>query len=136
MTPVKDAICVLRSSSLDTIISPCYSNSVVTKEHQVDRVLDALGHRTRREILAILKGTALPVGEIAGRLPISRPAVSKHLRILEEAGLVEYTSSGTRNIFKLRSKGFEAARAYLHSYWDEALANFQRAAEGPEGSEQ
>ena len=91
--------------------------------------MDALGHQTRRAILALLQDTALAVGDIAERLPISRPAVSKHLRILENAGLVEYRSSGTRNIFRLRVQGFATARAYLASFWDEALANFQRVAE-------
>jgi DNA-binding transcriptional ArsR family regulator len=102
---------------------------MVTKETSADRVMDALGHQTRRDILALLKAAAMPVGEIADRLPISRPAVSKHLRILEEAGLVEYTSSGTRNIFRLSASGFKAARTYVASFWDEALANFQRVAE-------
>ncbi|HEX9989514.1 MAG TPA: ArsR family transcriptional regulator [Chloroflexia bacterium] len=68
-------------------------------------------------------------------MPISRPAVSKHLRILESAGLVEYTSRGTRNIFRLRSSGFGAARAYVEGFWDDALANFQRVAEGQAESE-
>jgi DNA-binding transcriptional ArsR family regulator len=97
-----------------------------------DQVMDALGHQTRRAILALLKESALPVGDIATRLPISRPAVSKHLRILKHAGLVEYTSSGTRNIFRLRAAGFGAARAYLESFWEEALASFQRVAESHE----
>ncbi len=91
--------------------------------------MDALGHQTRRDILALLKETAMPVGDIAVRLPISRPAVSKHLRILEDAGLVEYTSSGTRNIFRLKPTGFETARVYVESFWDEALANFQAITE-------
>ena len=91
--------------------------------------MDALGHQTRRDILALLKETAMPVGDIAGRLPVSRPAVSKHLRILQNAGLVEYTSTGTRNIFRLRSSGFDAARSYVEGFWEEALANFQRVAE-------
>jgi DNA-binding transcriptional ArsR family regulator len=94
--------------------------------------MDALGHQTRRDILALLRHSALPVGDIASRLPISRPAVSKHLRVLEHAGLVEHTSSGTRNIFRLRAAGFDAARAYLESFWDTALANFQRLAESKE----
>ena len=102
---------------------------MVTKEQYGDLVLDALGHKTRRDILALLKEAAMPVGNIADRLPISRPAVSKHLRILENAGLVEYTSSGTRNIFRLRSSGFEMAGAYLAGFWDEALAKFRRVAE-------
>lgn len=91
--------------------------------------MDALGHQTRRDILALLRAAPRPVGDIAGQLPISRPAVSKHLRILERAGLVEHIPSGTRNIFRLRSAGFESARAYLDSFWDQALANFQHIAE-------
>lgn len=109
---------------------------MVTEAQPVDLVMDALGHQTRRDILALLRESALPVGDIAGRLPISRPAVSKHLRMLEQAGLVEHTSSGTRNIFRLRAAGFGAARAYLEGFWDEALASFQRAAERQGGPEQ
>lgn len=71
----------------------------------------------------------MPVGVIAAQLPISRPAVSKHLRILNQAGLVEYDTSGTRNIFRLRPSGFETARLYLENFWDQALANFQHVAE-------
>jgi DNA-binding transcriptional ArsR family regulator len=95
-------------------------------------VLDALGNQVRRDILGMLKAESLPVGDIAARLPISRPAVSKHLRILENAGLVEYTTNGTRNIFRLRAGGFLAARAYVEGFWDEAMQNFVRLAEeGP-----
>ena len=102
---------------------------MVTEQLFGDRVMDALGHRTRRDILALLREAPMPVGDIAERLPVSRPAVSKHLRILESAGLVEYTSSGTRHIFRLSQGGFQAARAYLEGFWDEALANFRRVAE-------
>lgn len=98
---------------------------MVTNEADADRVLDALGHPTRREILALLRQSPLAVGEIAERLPISRPAVSKHLRQLQAAGLVEFSPSGTRNIFHLRQAGFAAARSYLDGFWAEALANFQ-----------
>ncbi len=97
--------------------------------------MDALGHKTRREILTLLKETSMPVGDIADRLPISRPAVSKHLRILEDAGLVEYTSIGTRNIFRLSTIGFSAARTYVDSFWDQALANFKRVAEETESAD-
>jgi DNA-binding transcriptional ArsR family regulator len=100
---------------------------MITKENEIDRIMDALGDRTRREILTLLKESAMAVGDIAARVPVSRPAVSKHLRILENAGLVSYTSSGTRNIFRLNTRGFDAARSYLESFWDEALANFQAA---------
>lgn len=103
---------------------------MVTIETQpIDRVMDALGHQTRRDILALLKQNPMPVGAIAARLPISRPAVSKHLRILEQAGLVEYESSGTRNIFRLRPGGFQVARGYLEQFWDQALTNFKFVAE-------
>ncbi|HEX8230850.1 MAG TPA: metalloregulator ArsR/SmtB family transcription factor [Chloroflexia bacterium] len=104
---------------------------MVTNNRGADLALDALGNQTRRDILALLREEALPVGDIAARLPISRPAVSKHLRVLENAGLVEYTTSGTRNIFRLRAGGFQAARAYVEAFWDEALANFLRVAEDP-----
>lgn len=91
--------------------------------------MDALGHQTRRDILQLLREEPLPVGAIAAQLPISRPAVSKHLRILSQAGLVEHDPSGTRNIFRLRPSGFEMARLYLENFWDRALANFQQVAE-------
>ena len=94
-----------------------------------NRVLDALGNQTRRDILALLQESPLTVGSIAMRLPISRPAVSKHLRILQEAGLVAYNPEGARNIFYLQPAGFREARAYLDLFWAEALVNFKRLAE-------
>jgi len=107
-----------------------------TAEKQLaGRALDALGHQTRRDILSLLREGPLPVGSIAARLPISRPAVSKHLRILEKAGLVAFTAQGTRNIFYLKPAGFGAARVYLAQFWDEALANFKRVAEEVDESE-
>lgn len=90
-------------------------------------VMDALGHQTRRDILTLLRSGPMPVGAIAAQLPISRPAVSKHLRMLQHAGLVEYDPKGASNIFRLRYSGFQMARIYLDSFWDEALANFQQA---------
>ncbi len=89
-------------------------------------VFDALGHGTRRDILALLQSGPLAVGEIARELPVSRPAVSKHLRMLSEAGLVVHSSSGNRNVFRLDESGFEAARAYLDEFWTVALDNFER----------
>jgi DNA-binding transcriptional ArsR family regulator len=97
---------------------------------KTDRVFDALGHQTRRDILSLLRDGPMPVGAIAARLPISRPAVSKHLRILEEVGLVVYNEQGTRNIFSLKPAGFQDAKTYLEAFWGEALENFQRLAEG------
>jgi len=109
-----------------------YSNPMVTNETETDHVLDALGHPTRRQILALLREQPLAVGEIAMQLPISRPAVSKHLRQLEAAGLVEYTSIGTRNIFQLRVAGFATARTYVERFWEDALTRFQHATEAQE----
>jgi predicted ArsR family transcriptional regulator len=109
---------------------------MVTNEVQSGVVLDALGHQTRRDILALLRAEPLPVGDIASRLPISRPAVSKHLRILERAGLVQHTAHGTQNIFRLRQSGFSAARMYLESFWDEALVRFRQVAEEAVEAEQ
>jgi DNA-binding transcriptional ArsR family regulator len=96
---------------------------------QAAQALNALGSQVRRDILAMLREEPLPVGSIAEKLPISRPAVSKHLRILTNAGLVECQTSGTRNIFYLNSSGFQHARRYLELFWDEALLNFKRVAE-------
>lgn len=97
--------------------------------------MDALGHQTRRDILKLLQLRPQPVGEIAAQLPISRPAVSKHLRILGQAELVEYDARGASNIFRLRPTGFKAAQAYLESFWDEALLNFKMLAEEAGGEE-
>jgi predicted transcriptional regulator len=108
---------------------------LIKEKQQAERVLNALGHQTRRDILALLRAGPLPVGSIAVRLPISRPAVSKHLRILQQAGLVGYQASGTRNIFYLKPSGFHEAKVYLESFWDEALANFQRVAAESDQSE-
>jgi DNA-binding transcriptional ArsR family regulator len=102
---------------------------VVTKDRNIDIVLDALGNRARRDILGMLQKSDLSVGDIAARLPVSRPAVSKHLRILVKADLVEFTPVGTSNIFRIKYQGFETARDYLDSFWSEALINFKRAAE-------
>ena len=100
-----------------------------------ETIFDALGQGTRREILALLKTGPMAVGEIAGRLPVSRPAVSKHLRVLSEAGLVEHTTTGTRNVFQLDQSGFEAARDFLERFWTVALDNFERlvASKGKRG---
>lgn len=95
-------------------------------------MLDALGNRTRRDILSILQEGAQPVGAIAARLPVSRPAVSKHLRLLQDVGLVDYHTRGRRNVFYLRPGGFRDAHTYLEQFWSDALTNFQRFAESDE----
>lgn len=94
-----------------------------------EKVFEALGHAVRRQILEFLREGALEVGSIASRLPISRPAVSKHLKVLKDAGLVECRAEGTRNIFTLDVDGFESARRYLEPFWEDALESFKEAAE-------
>lgn len=94
-----------------------------------EEVFDALGNPVRREIMRLLAPGPRPVGEIAAELPVSRPAVSKHLRILEDAKLVVHDKQGNRNVFRLHPAGFEAARQWLEAFWDDALARFTLVAE-------
>lgn len=96
-------------------------------------VLDALGDPTRRAILERLRDGPGAVTEIAGGLPVSRPAVSQHLRVLREAGLVSERRDGTRRIYRLEPAGLSDLRAYLASFWDVALADLKATAESREG---
>ncbi len=94
-----------------------------------DAIFDTLGNPQRRAIVRLLAPGPRSVGEIAAELPISRPAVSKHLRLLESAQLVTHVSRGNRNEFRLQPEGFEAARAWLQSFWGNALSRFAVVAE-------
>jgi DNA-binding transcriptional ArsR family regulator len=85
-----------------------------------DVVFDALGDATRRRIVQCLRSGPLPVGELAAGLPVGRPAVSKHLKVLEGAGLVEHHSVGTRNLYALAPPGFAALQQWLVGTWDAA----------------
>ncbi|MFM9938164.1 MAG: ArsR/SmtB family transcription factor [Hyphomicrobiaceae bacterium] len=87
--------------------------------------LDALGSPMRRAILQELRACPLAVGEIADRLPVSRPAISRHLKILEEAGLVEAQEEGTRNVYSVRLKGFASVREFMDDFWTSALERLQ-----------
>lgn len=91
--------------------------------------IGALGDPTRRLIFEKLAAGPLSVGELAQRLPVSRPAVSQHLRTLKEAGLVTDRAAGTRRIYQVDPSGVARLRAYLDQIWHEALAAFKRAAE-------
>jgi DNA-binding transcriptional ArsR family regulator len=91
--------------------------------------LDALGDENRREILRLLSTGDQPVRQIASALPISRPAVSRHHRLLKEAGLVEEEARGTRRIYRLREQGLIAIQQYLESVWGEAATRFRIFAE-------
>jgi DNA-binding transcriptional ArsR family regulator len=93
-------------------------------------VLDALGDPTRRAVLELLRNGERPVGELATALPVSRPAVSQHLRVLRGAGLVTERRDGTRRLYRVDPEGLAALRAYLETYWSDVLAAFKEAAEG------
>src|SRR2546423_392083 len=91
--------------------------------------LEALGDPTRRAVFERLRDGPRAVGEIARGLPVSRPAVSQHLRVLKGAGLVTDEQRGTRRIYRIEPDGLGELRAYLDRFWDEALASFREAAE-------
>jgi DNA-binding transcriptional ArsR family regulator len=90
---------------------------------------EALGDPNRREILRLLGAEDLAVGEIAEAMPISRPAVSRHLRLLKDAGLVAERAQGTRRIYQLQAEGLEAVQAYVQGVWGEAANRFRLVAE-------
>lgn len=92
--------------------------------HHVDRALDALGDPQRRAIVRALRAGPTPVGALAEQLPIGRPAVSKHLRVLEGAGLVEHRSVGTRNLYSLAPEALVPLQRWLVDTWDTALDAF------------
>jgi len=95
-----------------------------------ERVLDALGDPTRRRVLEVLREGERAVGDLAGELPVSRPAVSQHLRVLKGAGLVSERRDGTRHLYAVDTAGLTALRTYLEAFWDAALASFKEAADG------
>ena len=90
---------------------------------------DALGNSHRRAIVELLAGQPRSVREIADELPISRPAVSRHLRVLNNAGLVSDERAGTRHLYRLEPEGAEAARRYLEEVWGQVSARFRLFAE-------
>ena len=91
--------------------------------------LAALADPTRRQIFERLARKPLSVGAIADDLPVSRPAVSQHLRVLKDAGLVVDERDGTKRVYRIDPRGIEAMRKYLDRLWDRALAAFKAAAE-------
>ena len=98
---------------------------MITNRHP----LDALGHPTRRQIFELLRTGPRSVGELAAGLPVSRPAVSQHLRVLEDVGLVAHQRNGTRNVYELDSAGVTVLRDWVDGFWNEALARFKATAE-------
>ena len=91
--------------------------------------LDALSDATRRHIFEQLKAGPRSVGDLAAGLPVSRPAVSQHLRVLEDVGLVTHRRNGTRHLYELDATGVAVLRDWVDGFWTEALARFKQAAE-------
>jgi DNA-binding transcriptional ArsR family regulator len=98
--------------------------------------LTALGDPTRRAIFELLADGPRPVGAIAAQLPVTRPAVSQHLKVLKDAGLVIDRPDGTRRLYQLDPEGVGALRAYFERFWDRALAAFKHAVEQPKEKDQ
>jgi DNA-binding transcriptional ArsR family regulator len=94
--------------------------------------LVALADPTRREILERLRAGPRAVGELAGELPVTRPAVSQHLRVLKDAGLVSDRSQGRRRLYRVDPRGLAELRSYLEGFWEAALADLAAAAETEE----
>ena len=96
----------------------------------------ALGDPTRRAIFEVVARQPTTVGNLAAQFDVSRPAVSQHLKVLKDAGLVADTPVGTARIYRLEPRGIEAMRHYLDRFWDKALASFAAAAEAEENEEE
>ena len=93
------------------------------------RAIEVLADPTRRSVFERLRRGPLPVGKLAAGLDVSRPAVSQHLRVLENAGLVRARQEGTRRIYAIELHGLEEIRTWLDGFWDDVLAAFQAEAE-------
>jgi DNA-binding transcriptional ArsR family regulator len=104
----------------------------VTAPHLAGDPFEALGDPNRRAIVELLGSGGRSVREIADALPISRPAVSRHLRLLKDAGLVVEEPRGTRRIYRLQVEGVEAVQRYLTQVWGDAAARFRLVAENTE----
>jgi DNA-binding transcriptional ArsR family regulator len=94
-----------------------------------DRQLDALGDPTRRAVLKLLRRGPTSVADIAAEFPISRPAISQHLRVLKDAGLVTDSAVATRRLYELNPDAFVSLRAYFEDFWSVALGEFKKRAE-------
>jgi DNA-binding transcriptional ArsR family regulator len=97
--------------------------------YQATRQLEVLGDPTRRAIFERLADGPLAVVDLARHLPVSRPAVSQHLRVLKDVGLVTDRAEGTRRLYAIDREGLAALRSYFDRFWDEALDAFRRTAE-------
>jgi len=100
----------------------------------MDATLQALADPRRRQILALVRGRELAAGQIASQFDVTRPAISQHLAVLRNAGLVSERRAGTRRLYCARPSGIAELRAWLEEFWDDGLARLQRAAEQEEAS--
>jgi len=98
----------------------------------VDAVLRAIAEPRRREILQLIQEAELSSGEIAARFEVSGPAISQHLKVLLEAGLVTMRKEGTRRLYRARPEGLAEVRSFLEAFWDEGLRSLKEAAEAAE----
>jgi DNA-binding transcriptional ArsR family regulator len=99
----------------------------------VEEALRAIAEPNRRRILTLVSSNELSAGEIAAQFQITRPAVSQHLSVLREAGLVSERREGTRRLYRVRPEGFADLRSFLQAFWDEGLERLKQAAEAEEG---
>jgi DNA-binding transcriptional ArsR family regulator len=98
----------------------------------VEAALKAIAEPRRREILRLVRNEELSAGEIASRFEVTRPAISQHLKVLREAGLLEERREGTRRIYRARPEGLEGLRSFLEGFWDDTLARLKVEAEREE----
>jgi DNA-binding transcriptional ArsR family regulator len=99
----------------------------------MEEAIRALAEPNRRRILQLVTGGELSAGEIASRFEITRPAVSQHLTVLREAGLVAERREGTRRLYRVRPEGFADLKSFLEAFWEEGLERLKEAAELEEG---
>ena len=111
---------------VDTYVSLCYNKLMV------DDVLRALAEPRRRDILQLVQDRELSSGEIALHFDITRPAISQHLQVLAEAGLVTVRRDGTKRLYQARPEGFTDLRAFLEDFWDVSLRRLKQVAEAEE----
>jgi DNA-binding transcriptional ArsR family regulator len=98
----------------------------------VEAALRAIADPHRRHILRLIRDEELPAGEIAARFYVTRPAISQHLRVLKDAGLVEERRDGTRRLYRARPEAIDELREFLDGFWDQKLARLKEAAERDE----
>ena len=101
----------------------------------MEAALKAIAEPRRRQILTLVRDGELAAGEIAAQFKVTRPAVSQHLTVLKEAGLVTERRDGTRRLYRARPEGLTELRSFLEGFWDERLAALKREAEREEGRE-